>query len=548
MRINPIKTGGSVWRAKFHDLARRKSASLMIITATTVLAGILLIFTSTFRYGIHLYESGQSRYFKYLSESFKELAKFDFTGLQNYATSHFTAIDDMKLDIKFKHLQRIHYLRDLALQEKYIASELKDEEFPAKLTYNGQEENIKISLTGKISRTHLGDPNKWSYEVKARGDATIAGMKRFGILVPPSRGFLTDWIAVELMKELDLIGIRIDFVNFSINGKPYGIYYLEERFDKHLIENNRLREGLIFKLEKEIQPYQEAKVMANPEKRAQLLLLKRLWHQVSTGELPANRFFDMKKLAKLFVVTDLMNIGHPLNKENLRFYFNPVTGLVEPIAREFDNLDNNELSQVKVFLDKPVPLTSHFWHKSEAIISLIYNDLSFQEAYAEQASTVTQREFLNEFFTKRKDQIDLISSKLHQYWPYYSLPENVLYENQRILAERILPEIGEVEAALIQRQSSVILEVHNNHCLPIEVTGLTWAEGRGHTLSEPFIVEPGKITSSEVTPRVLNSIRAGDLNSNANISFNLLGIPSQELKSNLDFSKAGTHPVSLAGR
>ena len=46
------------------------------------------------------------------------------------------------------------------------------------------------------------------------------------------------------------MGLRIYYVELWVNEKSFGVYYLEERFDKHLLGNNRLRDGVLFKLEK----------------------------------------------------------------------------------------------------------------------------------------------------------------------------------------------------------------------------------------------------------------------------------------------------------
>ena len=181
----------------------------------------------------------------------------------------------------------------IPLMFKKKVQALKDEEFPAKLSYNGKQHDVKISLTGKVARTHLGNPEKWSFQVKVKGDDTIEGMKRFGILVPTARGNLTDWLSFELMKERELMGLRVNYVTVSINGKSGGVFYMEERFDKHLVENNRLREGILFKLEKDISPYKESKLMADPALRKKLLMLKRMWQDVMAGNLPAEKFLLM---------------------------------------------------------------------------------------------------------------------------------------------------------------------------------------------------------------------------------------------------------------
>lgn len=430
------------------------------------LVGLLLLFFIAFNYGGHLYKTAQTQY---LNQTLKQLVNLDFSFLNNYAKGQFAALDEVKIDLKFKHLMRLNYLREQAAKERFIRPAYKDESFPAQLTYQGKTYQVKMSLTGKMSREHLGHPSKWSFQVKVKGSETIAGMRRFGLLIPTARGNLTDWLSFELMKEKELMGLRVDFVSVSINGKSNGIFYLEERFDKHLIENNRLREGIIFKLEKELKPYGEAKLMQDPATRAQLLLLKQMWQEVASGELPPHQFFDLKKMAKLFAIADLLNNQHPLSKENLRFYFNPVTGLVEPIAREFQDLEKKAASPLHVFLEKPSLYTSHFWHRQESIIGLIYNNADFKRHYIAEAEMLINKEYLDDFFTKRAEKLEVILQKVYRTWPYYSVPKAALYKNQARIKSILSPE-KEALLAYFGKKSGDYLSLHfRNQDLPLNV-------------------------------------------------------------------------------
>ena len=50
----------------------------------------------------------------------------------------------------------------------------------------------------------------------------------------------------------DIIKIKYDFIEFSINGEDKGLYVLEEGFGKELIERNKRRNGPIFGLDEDI--------------------------------------------------------------------------------------------------------------------------------------------------------------------------------------------------------------------------------------------------------------------------------------------------------
>ena len=486
-----------------------------------------------FNYGGHLYTSGQTIDYRYYGQMLKDISNLDFEFVRNYTRGQLTDVDDIKIDLKFKHLMRIEYLKREANKSKIIDPAFKEEEFPAKLTFNGLTQDVKIGLTGKMSRTHLGNPSKWSFEVKVRGDNTIAGIKRFGLLVPTVRGYLTDWLSVEMMKERGLMGIRIDFVNVTINGKNQGLYYLEERFDKHLIENNRLREGIIFKLEKEVIPYKEAKLMLDPHGQSQLLLLRKMWKDVLDGHLRPEYFFDMEKMAKLFAIADLINIGHPLNKENLRFYFNPVTGLVEPIAREFENIAENDPSGLKIFFEKPEPFSTHFWHSREAVISTIINNQEFRNHYLQELAIISQKEFLDDFFKNHEEKIQAIESKLYRAWPYYQKPDDALYRNQEYLRSIIFSSGNQAIAWLMERQDKRLkVYIDNQSDLPLVVTHLAWKDSIIITPEKPVQIEPKAANESAPVSFVFFNLPAevmqGFSPSELRLCYHVLGLPMKE--------------------
>ncbi|MCB0586860.1 MAG: CotH kinase family protein [Phaeodactylibacter sp.] len=485
MRVKGLRNNSRLAESLRQVVRQRKRMPLWMIALLGI--GVLAMsFFGVFNYGLYLYQSGQTQHFVPVV---KDLSRLDFSFIRNYTQGRMAELDEVKIDIKFKHLLRIQYLREQAMQEKYINPAFKEEEFPAKLTYNGKVHNVKIALTGMVSRTHVGNPNKWSFEVKVKGDDTIEGMKRFAMLVPTARGYMTDWLAFRLMDELGIIGMRVNFVDVSINGKSGGVFYMEERFDKYMIENNRMREGIIFKLEKQVDPYRESKLMASDGTRAQLLLIKRMWQDVTAGDLPAENFFDMEKMAKLFVISDLMNNKHPLNKINLRFYFNPITGLAEPIAREFEDLSKREPGSMKMFMEKPDKYTRHYWLEQESIIGLIYNNEVFKRHYIREARTVARKEFLDNFFSKYDEEMKAILHKVYRTLPFYNFPGDVLYANQEYMHAVLFPKEKELLAHFRKQEGSQLsIHLQNQQDLPVEVSWLSAGDARFYP-EKPIVID-----------------------------------------------------------
>ncbi len=475
--------------------------STLWVTAILGLGAAVLLFFATLGYGAYLKKIGKATYY---NQTLLNIAKLDFSFLKNYVSSATADIAEFQIDLKFKHLLRLQYLREEALKQKYIPKESKNEKFPATITIDGEQYNVKLALTG-MTTSHIVDPDKWSFEVKVKGEKSIYGMKTFGLLIPKSRGFMTDWLAFEVLKERGLTGLRTDFVNVTINGKDNGIFYLEERFDKRLIENSRLREGIIFKLNEGLKPYKESRILASESSRDQLLMIKRLWQDVVADNLPAEQFFDMPKLAKVFVSTDLFNNKHPLYPGNLRFYFNPVTGLAEPIAREYGSLHKYDRATLALFLEKPKE--GNYRHnklRNDPVLKIIYENEEFQRNYIREAEIMSDELFIDTLLMTRGPKIEKLVKKVYRNWPFYDVPTTKLYENAQYIRDVIRPATDLIAAYFAgrdeQANNKVSLHIRNNQYLPVEVAYLTWHDS---ILFQP--VAPVVIPSREKTgPNQIN--------------------------------------------
>ncbi len=98
----------------------------------------------------------------------------------------------IKIDIAFKNLQKIAYYRKVSLSRGEIKPDVKKEQIPAKLTYQGKTYKVKLQMTG-VNLDHLGHEKKWSLRVKVSGNKTIFGMKEFSLLNPHSRGKISEY-------------------------------------------------------------------------------------------------------------------------------------------------------------------------------------------------------------------------------------------------------------------------------------------------------------------------------------------------------------------
>ena len=143
---------------------------------------------------------------------------------------------------------------------------------------------------------------------------------------------------------------------------------------KGLVENNQHKEGAILKFESDFhtenkkpsfhnivgipQDFWSAKVVPMPKGAtladASLTRIfnkgKALLESFRQNELSTSEVFDVDKLATFFAMVELFGSHHPSSLDNIRFYYNPITSLIEPIIHDNDHLDR--LANIMVCWEK----------------------------------------------------------------------------------------------------------------------------------------------------------------------------------------------------
>ena len=489
-------------------------------------------------YGAFLQKRGQTPNLKNFLIAVSEL---DFAFIPNYGVGLAADIDQFDIEMKFKHMLRIQYLREQAFDRGLITDDLKAESFPAKLSINGEVYNVKLSLSG-LMLDHLRHPTKWSYEVKVKGDKTINGMKRFILMFPRARGYLTDWVATEICKDRGLIGLRSDFVDVNINGKPIGLYYMEEKYDKYLLESNRMREGIIFKVKyPQMSVYGESKMLVDPGAKDKLIHFKQLWQSLVAGNLAVEEFFNLEKMAKIYAITDLMKDKHAISLTNMRLYFNPVTGLAEPIGREWEYLRKETQTEMAIFLEQPTPAAKfHAITERDTLIRLIYDNNTFKEHYLREIAELGKEAYLKDFFNRIRPRMKAMLKKVYRENPFYKSPESILMENQQYIRKKLYSDLPEVSAYYYENEGGGLeVLLKNQQDLPIEISHINWADSVNFFPAERTILNSKWKTKIDDINLTSFSFPAGftwtdSMVNELKLSYNILGL-DQEKKEVLVF-------------
>ena len=207
---------------------------------------------------------------------------------------------------------------------------------------------------------HLRDSHKLSFRIKVRNQDNIFGISKFSIHAPGTRVNHFEPMLLNMMREVGVFAPRYFFVDVRINDMKIGIMAFEEHFTKQLIESQGGREGPIIAIDEDmiwrqrhlniineqsglhysdrdypIKVFKAGKFKPGTVRSQQNMRAMSLLHDYMTGIISATEAFDADKTSRWWIVSNIWHGLHGAITHNLRFYFNPVTGHLEPIA--FDN-------------------------------------------------------------------------------------------------------------------------------------------------------------------------------------------------------------------
>jgi hypothetical protein len=419
----------------------------------------------------------------------------------NWIKGLFTVPEQIMIDVKHTDFQRILYKRKIALERGLLFSS-SDDFVPAKIRYKNRTLRAKIRLKGDLL-DHLEDESKWSYRVKLSGNDTLFGMKQFSIQHPKTRGYLSDWLLHQAARLEGLISLRYQFADVIFNGKQLGLFAIEEHIDKRLVENNERRNGPIIKYDEsnwwferlrfvnssqELNPdnlhetqqglgnyyslpidvFQSGSVLDDPVLKNNFLMARELLDRFRLRELKSSQVFDLDKMAFYFAINDLYGHSHALHTNQFRFYYNPVTALLEPIPFDIGQIE--KLQELSGLYDD-----DSLWEDSgkRRFIRDLFSEPRMWELYIQALQKVSAPEYLENLFTTLKEPMQRAMHELYTEFPYYVFDTSVLENNQAYIRHFTDPAAGLQVYKTRSVPGEVQLELGNIQALPLQVLGLS---------------------------------------------------------------------------
>lgn len=363
----------------------------------------------------------------------------------------------------------------------------------------------KVTTTNGIKKAKVRLKGDWldhlfrgqsSFRVQLKSADSWQGMQTFSVQSPSTRSFLREWVYHQFLEYADVLTPRYDFINFHFNEKEPLVYAYEEHFTKNLVEYKLRREGPIIKLTEdrlwegvgrslqksrrfpegenkekalwsaETKPFKEGKTSKNPTLSASFEIAQNLMHQYVYGLKPASEVFDVERLAKYMAITEILQADHSLTWHNQRFYYNPVTSLLEPIG--FDGYGENSPDEpyAKLFIEKV--FTER--HEISEPIHRIFFDEVFVAVYLEYLNEYSSPDFIQKFLAQIEEPLAKREKFIQRDYNNYTYNRETILRRAIKIQEKIIPFSNSLQIFRKQvNDNEMELAIKNAHIVPLEI-------------------------------------------------------------------------------
>ncbi|MEL6670840.1 MAG: CotH kinase family protein [Bacteroidota bacterium] len=411
-------------------------------------------------------------------------------------------VEHLPVDIPRLHIDLTHKQYELlAFSRQKSLDRFPEKHFefvPADMHWAGQTLPVKMRLKGD-RKIHFSEEKGWSFRVEVKEGKTLAGMRRFSLHRSRARNYVYEWLYHDLLRREGLVSLRYQFIEVMLNGTSWGIYALEEHFDKHLIEASRQREGPIVHFEEELSqtflPWSHVRVFREDiwlagDKKPVAERAIHLLESFRDGSMAVHQVFDVEKMARLFAVSDVFGSYHGAIWKSLCFYYNPITDRLEPVGYDghfrIQTVEEPFL-MMDAALKAELPYLYEYYRDWYAMWFQDSSrfDRTFFEAYVQALDRVSQPDFLDEWLTEvdsaLQHQLAILSQEplagadhSAYYGPDLFAYSSEAFYHQAAYAQSMLHALGKRLHVypLPPVEGQLRLEAANIFRTPVEVIGL----------------------------------------------------------------------------
>ena len=440
---------------------------------------------------------------------------------------------EVKLSINKEGLNHLSKNKDKSISQGLVFHD--GTMVKAKLLDNGVNKKVKIRHKGDWLDHMGGFP---SYRIETNSEESWNGMQSFSVQEPSTRGFLREWVFFRFLDYVDIIRPRYDLINFQENNKDKVVFCYEEHFGKNLVENAKRREGPIVKMTEdkfwevkkrtnltrrwpeppheekdkaywasELRAFKEGKFKNNAKLLADFEEAQNLLHQYKYNKQPAESIFDLERMAKYLAMVDVCLAHHATSWHNQRFYYNPVTSLLEPIA--FDAFGNEDPAKYAMHIYSEKLYTDASFSHIEPVDYLFYDD-KFVMAYFKYLNQFSQAEFVESILDELEEGIASREKFIKQRFSKYSYNRETIKDKASKLRIALPAHKSSLQAFKSSvSEETLTVKLTNQHSFPLEILSGNAKASKGNIIypnflkTEPHYVEWNvPITSKNIRYKV----------------------------------------------
>lgn len=454
-------TKGDAHSAPRTPAARSQSRSRAILQITLLFLACVL--------GFFIHQQGLYRPLAAFAVSLVQQPAFTITAL-----FHRSSLPTLTVDLDFDKYERLLDQRDQALR---LGVNIVSEHDYVAATMGGVADAAAVQMRLQAGPAAELSGERWPFEVIVEGDRTLLDMHRFALVPADAAELLVQGYLGTLRRE-GLLTPRHDLVNLVLNGRPRGLYALEERPTAASLGQP---EGTVVTFDSSAyweawaglasaplgSGFQYAQPTVDcPTADAVCQEAVQAMQALQAGELAPSDALDVDKMGAFLALTMLWRGSAELDWRTLSLAYDPTTVRFEPIGAG--------ASALPVF---PLPET-------------IMDDPQVQAAYARALAQYSRPEYLAQLQADLGDDLEAVRQDLWAHLGDVESPWPALAAHQETMRRMLAPSRTLLASIETADNSAVVLRLTNVQPFPVEITAL---DSEGALL----VVDPAWVDASE---------------------------------------------------
>ncbi len=397
----------------------------------------------------------------------------------------------INLTIEEKDISKLRLKRTEAMNRGNLITGRRDL-VKAKLNDEEKEIDVQVRLKGDLL-DHL-QGKKWSFRVVPNKGQAWNNMREFSVHNTASRAHLLEWIFHQMLSDEDILTTRYDFVQLALNKEILGIYAYEEHFAYPILYQQNRERGPIIRISEDgfwqyasagisdkipwfesahIEAFEAKEILKDKQLTQQFIQGQQNIYDYVNGNKTPSEIFDVDRMAKFMAILDVCMAWHAFGTANQRYYYNCVTGKLEPIGYDGYSDDGIKWFQPPLMyggnINSRVSKPAKFRNADALFNYFLFNDLAFVEKYVHYLETFTSASYIQNFLEKHFADINSREQFIQREYRDYFFDEVKTFKNAATIQKVLYPAENVTVKAYQELNGEIVLE--NYHALPIEVVG-----------------------------------------------------------------------------